>query len=72
MRYLKTYKIFESESRIVDLEDNVQDILLELEDEGFQIEMSRISKDVEDDTLKRRTKRTIKREGVGNRIGSIR
>jgi hypothetical protein len=58
MRYLKTYKIFESESRIVDLEDNVQDILLELEDEGFQIEMSRISKDVEDDTLKRRTKRT--------------
>jgi hypothetical protein len=58
MRYLKTYKIFESESRIVDLEDNVQDILLELEDDGFQIEISRISKDVEDDTLQRRTKRT--------------
>jgi hypothetical protein len=56
MRYLKTYKIFES--RIVDLEDNVQDILLELEDDGFQIEISRISKDVEDDTLQRRTKRT--------------
>ena len=57
MRYLKTYnKLFES--RIVDLENNIQDILLELEDEGFQIEMSRISKDVEDDTLQRRTKRT--------------
>ena len=57
MRYLKTYnKLFES--RIVDLENNVQDILLELEDEGFQIEMSRISKDVEDDTLQRRTVRT--------------
>ena len=45
MKHLKSYKIFES--RIEYLEDNVQDILLELEDEGFQIEMSRISKDVE-------------------------
>ena len=45
MKHLKSYKLFES--RIEDLEDNVQDILLELEDEGFQIEMSRISKDVE-------------------------
>ena len=56
MKHLKPYKLFES--RIVDLENNVQDILLELEDEGFQIEMSRISKDVEDDTLQRRTVRT--------------
>ena len=45
MKHLKSYKIFES--RIADFEDNVQDILLELEDEGFQIEMSRIHKDVE-------------------------
>lgn len=56
MKYLKSYKVFES--RIQDLENNVQDILLELEDEGFQIEMSRISKDVEDDTLQRVIKRT--------------
>ena len=45
MKHLKSYKLFES--HIEDLEDNVQDILLELEDEGFQIEMSRIRKDVE-------------------------
>jgi len=56
MRYLKSYKLFES--RIQYLEDDVHDILLELEDEGFQIEISRISKDVEDDTLQRITKRT--------------
>ena len=36
MKHLKSYKIFES--RIEYLEDNVQDNLLELEDEGFQIE----------------------------------
>ena len=48
MKHLKSYKLFES--RIVDLEDDVRDILLELEDEGFQIEISRISKDVEIDT----------------------
>ena len=45
MKHLKSYKLFES--RIVDLEDDVRDILLELEDEGFQIEISRTSKDVE-------------------------
>ncbi len=56
MKHLKSYKVFES--RIQDLEENVRDILLELEDEGFQIEISRISKDVEDDTIQRRTKRT--------------
>lgn len=56
MKHIKSYKIFES--RIEDLEDNVKDILLELEDEGFQIEISRISKDVDDDTLQRVTKRT--------------
>ncbi len=48
MKHLKSYKLFES--RIEDLEDDVKDILLELEDEGFQIEISRISKDVEIDT----------------------
>ena len=47
VKHLKSYKLFES--RIQDLEDDVHDILLELEDEGLQIEMSRISKDVEDD-----------------------
>ena len=56
MKHIKSYKIFES--RIEDLEDNVKDILLELEDEGFQIEISRISKDVDGDTLQRRTIRT--------------
>jgi hypothetical protein len=45
VKHLKSYKLFES--HIQDLEDDVHDILLELEDEGFQIEMSRISKDVE-------------------------
>lgn len=35
MRHLKTYKLFES--NIDDFEDNVRDILLELEDDGFQI-----------------------------------
>ena len=42
VKHLKSYKLFES--RIQDLEDDVHDILLELEDEGLQIEMSRISK----------------------------
>jgi len=48
VKHLKSYKLFES--RIEDLEDDVRDILLELEDDGFQIEISRISKDVEIDT----------------------
>jgi hypothetical protein len=56
MKNLKTYKLFES--RIDDMEDNIQDILLELEDIGLQIEMDRTRKDVEDDTLQRRVKRT--------------
>ena len=56
MKHLKTYKLFES--RINDMEDNIQDILLELEDIGLQIEMDRTRKDVEDDTLQRRVKRT--------------
>jgi hypothetical protein len=58
MRYLKTYtKLFES--RIDYLENYVHDILLELEDDkGLQVEISRISKDVEDDTLQRRMIRT--------------
>jgi hypothetical protein len=45
VKHLKSYKLFES--RIEDLEDDVRDILLELEDEGFQIEISRTNKDVE-------------------------
>jgi hypothetical protein len=56
MKHLKSYKLFES--RIEDLEDNIQDILLELEDIGLQIEIDRTHKDVEDDTLQRRIKRT--------------
>jgi len=47
MRYLKTYKIFESS--IDDLENYVNDILLELEDNGLQVNISRIRKDVEID-----------------------
>lgn len=45
MRHLKTYKLFES--NIDDFEDNVRDILLELEDERFQIEIDRTRKDIE-------------------------
>ena len=46
MRYLKSYKIFESD--IDDLENYVQDILRELEeDKGLHVEISRIRKDVE-------------------------
>jgi hypothetical protein len=56
VKHLKSYKLFES--LIEDLEDNVQDILLELEDIGLQIEIDRTHKDVEDDTLQRRVKRT--------------
>ena len=43
MKHLKTYKLFES--RNDDMEDNIQDILLELEDIGLQIEMDRTRKD---------------------------
>lgn len=45
MKYLKTYKLFES--RIDDMEDEIKDILLELEDLGLQVEMDRTRKDVE-------------------------
>lgn len=43
MKHLKTYKLFES--NIDDFEENVRDILLELEDEGLQIEIDRTRKD---------------------------
>jgi hypothetical protein len=43
MKHLKTYKLFES--HIDDMEDVIQDILLELEDIGLQIEMDRTRKD---------------------------
>ena len=45
MKHLKTYKLFES--NIDEFEDNIRDILLELEDEGLQIEIDRTRKDVE-------------------------
>ena len=56
MKYIKTYKIFESD--INHIEDEVGDILLELEDRGFQVSIDRIRQDVEDDTLQRKVKRT--------------
>lgn len=45
MKHLKSYKLFES--RIDDMEDEIRDILLELEDNGLQIEIDRTRKDVE-------------------------
>lgn len=50
MKYLKSYKLFES--RIEDMEDIIKDILLELEDQGLQIEIDRTRKDVEDSSIK--------------------
>lgn len=50
MRYLKSYKIFES--NIDEFEDNVRDILLELEDLGLQIEIDRTRKDKEGSSIK--------------------
>jgi len=46
VKYIKSYKIFES--RIDDMEDEIKDILLELEDNGLQIEIDRTRKDRED------------------------
>jgi hypothetical protein len=45
MKHIKSYKIFESS--IEYLENYVHDILLDLEDNGLQVEISRIRKDVE-------------------------
>jgi len=56
MKHLKSYKIFESD--IEDLENYAQDILRDLEDNGLQVNISRIHKDVEDDTIQRKIKRT--------------
>lgn len=39
MRHLKTYKIFESESEDFDVEENIKELFLELEDEGFVIKV---------------------------------
>jgi hypothetical protein len=50
MKYLKSYKIFES--RIDDMEDIIRDILIELEDQGLQIEIDRTRKDVESSSIK--------------------
>lgn len=56
MKYIKSYKIFES--NIDDIEDIIKDLLVELEDDGLQVEIDRLHKDVEDDTIQRRIKRT--------------
>ncbi len=56
MKHIKTYKIFES--CIDDFEDVIRDILLELEDLGLQVEIDRSRKDIEDDTLQRKVKRS--------------
>ena len=48
MKYIKSYKIFES--NIDDIEDTTKDLLVELEDDGLQIEISRARKDVDIDT----------------------
>ena len=56
MKHLKSYKLFES--HIDDFEDIIRDILLELEDDGFQVEIDRNRKDIEDDTLQRKVKRS--------------
>lgn len=50
MKYIKSYKIFES--RIDDMEDIIRDILIELEDQGLQIEIDRTRKDVESSSIK--------------------
>ena len=47
MKYIKSYKIFES---IDDTEDIIKDLLVDLEDDGLQVEISRTSKDVNIDT----------------------
>jgi len=43
MKHLKTFKLFES--RIDDMEDIIKDILIELEDQGLQVEIDRTRKD---------------------------
>jgi hypothetical protein len=50
VKYIKSYKIFES--RIDDMEDIIRDILIELEDQGLQIEIDRTRKDVESSSIK--------------------
>ena len=42
MKYLKAYKIFESESEDFDVEENIKELFLELEDEGFVIKVEPI------------------------------
>jgi len=39
MKHIKTYKIFESESEDFDVEENIKELFLELEDEGFVIKV---------------------------------
>jgi hypothetical protein len=48
MKKLKKYTLFETSRLVDDIEDYVGDILIELEDIGFQIEISRSRKDVKD------------------------
>lgn len=56
MKWLKKYRAFES--NIDRIEDDVMDILLELEDKGLQVSVSKTRHDVEDDSLQRNIKRT--------------
>ena len=39
MKHIKTYKIFESESEDFDVEENIKELFLELEDEGFVVKV---------------------------------
>ena len=56
MKYIKSYKIFES--NIDDIEDIIKDLLVELEDDGLMISIDRTLKDVEDGTIQRKIKRS--------------
>ena len=39
MKHIKAYKIFESESEDFDIEENIKELFLELQDEGFDIKV---------------------------------
>jgi hypothetical protein len=49
MKYLKSYNLFES--HIDNIEDIIKEILIELQDAGLQIEISKIRKDVEGSSI---------------------
>ena len=39
MKWIKTYKLFESESEDFDIEENIKELFLELQDEGFDVKV---------------------------------